>query len=133
MWGPGGESEVAIKGRARRELPPRARQARVRLRCPWCGAVLMREGMGEAMVLWCSRQGSPERPGCSYGVWSTVTLSDWEAEMRQLAARGRGKRIVKRICPVCWGSGYVVGQAGRERCARCGGRGEVEEEIDVLE
>jgi hypothetical protein len=98
-----------------------------RLRCPQCGASLMREGE----LVWCSRPGSPARSGCDYGVWQTRTIEDYEADMRQKAAGLRGKRLIKRICPTCWGAGWMVNSGQRVTCSACNGAGQIEEEIEV--
>jgi DnaJ-class molecular chaperone len=42
-----------------------------------------------------------------------------------------GKRVIKRICPECWGTGYTVVNHKKAKCATCRGTGQIEEEIDV--
>jgi DnaJ-class molecular chaperone len=43
----------------------------------------------------------------------------------------RGKRIIKRVCPDCWGSGYQVVDHRKSTCSKCHGTGQIEEEIEV--
>lgn len=46
--------------------------SRTRLHCPLCGSLLFCAGN----EVWCSRQGSAERPGCQYGVSKPVTKQE---------------------------------------------------------
>lgn len=45
--------------------------------------------------------------------------------------QARGKRIIKRVCPDCWGSGYQVVNQKKSTCSKCHGTGQIEEEIEV--
>lgn len=50
-----------------------------KLPCPECGAALFRYGN----ELWCSRQGSSDIPGCSYGMLQVVTLEQYLERMNR--------------------------------------------------
>lgn len=43
-----------------------------KLICPDCGAPIFSSGN----EVWCSRQGSAETPGCSYGLTKMITVRD---------------------------------------------------------
>lgn len=64
------------------------RSSNQRLFCPLCGSSLFMA----ANEVWCSRQGSAERPGCQYGVSKPVTKHEHLAQVKAQKAEAQRKQ-----------------------------------------
>ncbi len=62
---------------------------------------------------------------------STTQLVTKVSQRSRSDLQDKGKRIIKRVCPDCWGSGYQIVDHRKSTCPKCHGTGQIEEEIEV--